>query len=254
MRKPLILITNDDGVNAAGISALTNAMARIGDVVVVAPDRPRSGKSSAITPDKPIRLSLRKEYENVKIYACSGTPTDCVKMSINQILDRRPDLLVSGINHGPNTAISVIYSGTMGAALEGCINDIPSIGFSLCHYECDSDFEEAATFAESMARKVLENGLPKGVCFNVNIPGRLPKGVRFCHQTDGKWVEEFIKRTDPAEHDYYWLSGHYENNEPENEHSDEWAVANNYIAVVPCKIDFTDYDFLNNYKKMNYDF
>ncbi len=253
MKRPLILVTNDDGVNAPGIVALYQSMCSIGDVIVVAPDKHQSGKSSAITPSEPIRLHLLRKEEGLTIYACSGTPTDCIKMSINQILGRKPDLLVSGINYGPNTAISVIYSGTMGAAFEGCINGIPSIGVSLCTYEPGADFFYASQFTQQLAEQVLSKGLPQGTCLNVNIPNGIINGVRFCHQTDGLWKEEFVKRTDPAGRNYYWLSGYYKNNEPENEHSDEWAVNNGYIAIVPCKIDFTDYDFLNNYKNLNYE-
>ncbi|HBG58418.1 MAG TPA: 5'/3'-nucleotidase SurE, partial [Porphyromonadaceae bacterium] len=187
-RKPLILITNDDGYQAKGIASLTEAMKGLGEVIVFAPDSHRSGMSSAITTSHPLRARMIHHEKDLKAYICNGTPVDCVKLALNEFVDRKPDLLVSGINHGSNAGISVLYSGTMGAAIEGCVFDVPSVGFSLCDFTPDADFSATATVARNLAKKVLEAGLPKGVCLNVNVPMGKVKGIRMTTQTQGKWV------------------------------------------------------------------
>lgn len=243
-KKPLILVTNDDGFMAKGILELINALRGLGEIVVFAPDRHRSGMSSAITSSEALRCQLNKQETDVKQYICNGTPVDCVKLAMNQILTRKPDLIVSGINHGSNAGISVIYSGTMGAAIEGCIFGVPSLGVSLCDFSSDADFLQSGKIARKIAEKILIEGLPKGVCLNVNVPKSEVKGIKVCTQTQGQWVNEYMRSKDGVGRDVYWLTGSFENREENNEQSDEWALANGYAAVVPVKIDMTAHDFI----------
>lgn len=243
-RKPLILVTNDDGYQAKGISSLIEAMKGLGEILVFAPDIHRSGMSSAISTAQPLRASMYRQEENLTAFMCNGTPVDCVKLALNEFTDRKPDLLVSGINHGSNAGISVLYSGTMGAAIEGCVFEVPSIGFSLCDFNADADFTATAAIARKMAEKVLEEGLPEGVCLNVNVPAGEIKGVRMTTQTNGKWVNEYFRSQDGMGRDVFWMTGNFENWEADNEENDEWALANGYAAVVPVKIDMTAYDFM----------
>ncbi len=237
--RPLILITNDDGVSAKGLTELTEVMRLFGDVVVVAPDRHMSGMSNAITVDFPIRVTKTVDEDGFQVYKCTGTPVDCIKLALNQLVDRRPDFIVSGINHGSNSSISVVYSGTMGGALEGCINGIPSIGFSLDDYDPEADFSRAKIYAARVFQQVAENGLPPFVCLNVNIPKGEIKGIQVCRQTTGRWVEEFDKRTDPHKREYYWMSGHFENQEEDVEGTDVNALNGNYVSIVPVSADMT---------------
>lgn len=247
--KPLILITNDDGYQSKGIKALIDSVKDLGDIVVVAPDGPRSGMSSAISSLQPIRISLIEEKANIKIYACSGTPVDCVKLGISEIIGRKPDLLLSGVNHGSNASICVVYSGTMGAAIEGCIFKIPSIGFSLLDHDLDADFEPSTRYINSISRKVLEQGLPIGTCLNVNIPkGKDLKGIKVCRQTAGQWIEEFVESRDGSGKQIYWLTGRFENDEPDDKATDEWCLAQGYVAVVPTKVDMTDHSYIDSIK------
>ena len=247
--KPLILITNDDGYHAKGIVSLTEAMKGLGEIVVFAPDSPRSGMSNAISTSNPLRARLIHQEEGLTSYICNGTPVDCVKLALNEFVDRKPDLLVSGINHGSNAGISVLYSGTMGAAIEGCVFEVPSIGFSLCDSMPAADFTATTEVARSLAIKVLEEGLPKGVCLNVNVPVGKIKGVKVTTQTQGKWVNEYHRSKDGAGRDVFWMTGNFENWEEENENNDEWALANGYAAIVPVKIDMTAYDFVPELQK-----
>lgn len=241
-RKPLILITNDDGLHAKGIKALTDSVRQLGDVLVVAPDGPRSGMSSAITSLQPLRAHLEKEEEGLKIYSCSGTPVDCVKLGVSELADRRPDIVLSGINHGSNAAVAVLYSGTMGAALEGAVFKIPSIGFSLLDHSHNADFSYSTKYITALTRQVLEEGLPVGTCLNVNIPkGDNIKGIKICRQTSGKWENEFMHSKDGSGRGVYWLTGEFVNDEPYNEMTDEWALANRYVSVVPIRIDMTNH-------------
>ncbi|MDO5571808.1 MAG: 5'/3'-nucleotidase SurE [Bacteroidales bacterium] len=242
-KRPLILVTNDDGYDAKGIASLVEAVKDLGKVVVVAPDGPRSGQSSAITPGVPLRAVQLKKNENLEIFKTTGTPVDCVKLALHQLLESKPDIVLSGINHGSNAAVSVIYSGTMGAAIEGCIAGINSIGFSLCSYDKDADFSNIVDYIRFIVKDVIDNGLEKGVCLNVNFPDSADiKGVRVCRQASGFWTKEFEKRKDPIGKDYYWLTGYFHNNEPQAKDTDEWALSNGFASVVPCKVDMTSYE------------
>ncbi|MCG8311007.1 MAG: 5'/3'-nucleotidase SurE [Cytophagales bacterium] len=244
MPKPLILISNDDGINSGGLRLLVELMQQLGDVIVVAPDSPQSGMGHAITIGNTLRLSESHVFDGIKAYQCSGTPADCVKIAKGFAMkERKPDLLVSGINHGSNTSISVIYSGTMSAALEGAIEDIPSIGFSVCDYSLEADFSHVKDHVLTIAKQVLKTGLPKGVALNVNFPAMQEepiKGIKICRQTRAKWQEEFDRRIDPAGRQYFWLAGSFVNQD-KGEDIDEWAVKNNYAAVVPVSFDLTAY-------------
>ena len=247
--KPLILITNDDGYNAKGIKELTEAMKGLGEIIVFAPDSHQSGMSSAITTSNPIRARIYHQEEDFTAYMCSGTPVDCVKLALNMFVNRKPDLLVSGINHGSNAGISVLYSGTVAAAIEGCVFDVPSLAFSLCDFTPDADFSATKKVAHKLAKKVLKEGLPKGICLNINVPVGEIKGIKMTTQTQGKWVNEYQRAKDGVERDVFWMTGNFENWETENEKNDEWALANGYAAVVPVKIDMTAYDIIQEFKE-----
>jgi 5'-nucleotidase len=242
MSKPLILISNDDGITSRGIRQLVKVMQEIGEVVIVAPDSPQSGMGHAITVGETLRLTEVDIFEGIKAFKCSGTPADCVKIAKHHVFhDRMPDLVVSGINHGSNTSISVLYSGTMSAAIEGAIEGMPSIGFSLCDYSPDADMSHVGEFVKSIAQQVLDKGLPKGVALNVNIPPKRNeaiKGIKICRQARAKWQEEFDQRYDPNGRPYFWMAGNFVNYD-KGEDNDEWAIANNYVSVVPCIFDLT---------------
>ncbi|MFV0571324.1 MAG: 5'/3'-nucleotidase SurE [Xanthomarina gelatinilytica] len=240
--KPLILVTNDDGITAPGIRALIEVMKELGDVVVVAPDSPQSGMGHAITINSMLHLErVYIDEGKQEEYSCSGTPADCVKLAVREILKRKPDLCVSGINHGSNSSINVIYSGTMSAALEAGIEGIPAIGFSLLDYNYNANFEVAKKYAKTIAKNALENGIPEQVVLNVNVPN-LPekdmKGIKVCRQARANWEEEFDKRQSPQGKDYYWLTGKFVNLD-HGEDTDEWALENGYISVVPVQFDLT---------------
>ena len=254
--KKIILVTNDDGVTAPGLHALVDSVKHLGEIYVVAPDSPQSGMGHAITINSPLRLDHVDVMGDQKWYQCSGTPVDCVKIAIDKILHRKPDLCVSGINHGSNSSINVIYSGTMSAAMEGAIEGIPSIGFSLSNYAFDADFTAAKHYASIIAGNVLKAGLPAGTLLNVNIPN-LPlsalKGVKVCRQANAKWVEEFDERLDPNKRKYYWLTGKFVNHD-RGEDTDEWALANGFISLVPVQFDFTAHHAIPFLNEMNYEF
>ncbi|MBK7855192.1 MAG: 5'/3'-nucleotidase SurE [Bacteroidetes bacterium] len=252
--KPIILVTNDDGITSAGIKALVEAMQTLGTVVVVAPDSPQSGMGHAITIHDPLRLNKIDIFKGIDAYQCTGTPVDCVKLAVNKILHRKPDMCVSGINHGSNSSINVIYSGTMSAAMEGAIENIPSIGFSLCDYAHDADFSTAAHYATIIAKKVLKEGLQQGTLLNVNIPkGSLAelKGIKICRQAIAKWKEEFDERLDPNKRKYYWLTGKFINPD-KGADTDEWALENNYVSLVPVQFDFTAHHAIPFLNKINW--
>ena len=251
MKRPLILITNDDGVDAPGINVLIRLMMQIGDVIVMAPDGARSAQSNALTVTHPIRFTKLEEKEGLTRYSCTGTPTDCVKLALYEIVDRKPDLLVSGINHGSNSAINVIYSGTMGAVLEGCENGILSIGFSICNHSMDADFSHFESHVLQISRQALKNGLPYGTCLNVNSPCGEIAGIRVSRQCVGNWTKEFAKRSDPQGRSYFWLTGYFDNKEPEAEDTDEWALNHGYISIVPTKIDLTAYREMDEVRNWN---
>jgi len=240
--KPIILVTNDDGIDAPGIRCLIDVMQEIGEVYVVAPDSPQSGMGHAITVNDTLHLKKMTDTDTAVVeYSCSGTPVDCVKMAIHEILKRQPDLCVSGINHGSNSSINVIYSGTMSAAIEAGIEGIPAIGFSLQDARWEADFEPTRAWIKKIALQVIENGLPKGTILNVNFP-KLPeaaiKGIRICRQANAYWKEKFDKRTNPFGKDYYWLIGTFVNLD-KGEDTDEWALANGYVSIVPVQFDLT---------------
>ncbi|MCC2545001.1 5'/3'-nucleotidase SurE [Hymenobacter sp. BT175] len=241
-RKPLILISNDDGITAPGIATLVRVMRRIGEVVVVAPNSPQSGMGHAITIGSSLRLDPSTAFPGLEAYECSGTPADCVKLAKHHVLkDRHPDLVVSGINHGSNASVNVLYSGTMSAAIEAAIEGLPAIGFSLCEYGHDADFSHVEEWIEHIVRQALENGIPAGTALNVNIPKKSAheiKGVRLCRQARAKWEEKFDLRYDPYKRPYYWLIGSFVNLD-QGEDTDEWALAHNYISIVPCQFDLT---------------
>ncbi|HET8753850.1 MAG TPA: 5'/3'-nucleotidase SurE [Salinimicrobium sp.] len=255
--KPLILVTNDDGITAPGIRALIEVMKQIGDVVVVAPDSPQSGMGHAITISNtlfcdPVKLNDKLKH---KEFSCSGTPADCVKIATQEILHRKPDICVSGINHGSNSSINVIYSGTMSAAVEAGVEGIPAIGFSLVDYSLTADFEPTKKYVKSITKNVLKHGLPKGVVLNVNLPklkASQIKGIKICRQATARWEEEFDKRTNPQGRDYYWLTGKFVN-EDEGEDSDEAALAAGYVSVVPVQFDLTAHHFLKDLKNWKFD-
>lgn len=252
--KPIILITNDDGITAPGIRNLADAMSILGEVVIVAPDSPQSAMGHAITISKPLRLDKVEVPGGFTAYQCSGTPVDCVKLAVNKILHRKPDLLVSGINHGSNSSINVIYSGTMSAAMEGAIEGIPSIGFSLLNYALDANFVAAKHYAGVIAKNILQYGLPEGVLLNVNIPDLIKskiKGIKICRQANAKWVEEFDERLDPYKRKYYWLTGKFKNFD-KGVDTDEWALANGYISLVPVQFDFTAHHAMSHLNELNW--
>jgi len=241
--KPLILVSNDDGITSKGIRTLINVMKTIGEVIVVAPDGPQSGMGHAITVGETLRLEENFIFDGVKAFECSGTPADCVKIARHFVLKngRQPDVVVSGVNHGSNTSISVLYSGTMSAAIEGAIEGTPAIGFSLADFGHDADFTHTEEYIRKITLQVLEKGLPKGVALNVNFPPKRNeslKGIRICRQANAKWVEDFDQRVDPNGRRYFWMVGNFVNFD-KGEDNDEWAIANNYVAVVPCQFDLT---------------
>lgn len=248
-KRPLILVTNDDGISAPGITALCKIAAKFGDLIVVAPDKPQSGMGHAITINSTIRIQKTNHHAALKEYSCSGTPVDCVKMAINHIIGHQPDLVLSGINHGSNSSINVIYSGTMSAAIEGALEGTPSIGFSLCDYSIDADFTAAEEHVSRIIEAALTKGMPPGICLNVNIP-KLPKeglkGSRVVRQAKANWVEKFEERKDPYGREYYWLTGEFVNFEPEALDTDEWALANSYLSVVPVQADLTAHQYLTH--------
>lgn len=249
--KPYILVTNDDGVNAPGILTLIKQMMKLGDVLVVAPDVPRSGQSSAVTVNNPIHAQLIEKKSGLTRYSCNGTPADCVKLAIDDLAERKPDLVVSGVNHGSNASVNVIYSGTMGATLEGCLHGVPSIGFSLSDHSMQADFSYLEPILSKIAEKTLHHGLPEKVCLNVNAPIGPIKGVQIVRQCRGQWTREFEKRTNPHGKDYYWLTGFFENFEPTAKDTDEWVLANGYVSVVPVSIDMTAHKAMEELKKWN---
>src|SRR6478609_1212813 len=249
--KPIILITNDDGITAPGIKALAEAVKDLGKIIIVAPDKPQSGMGHAITIGHPLRLSAVDVFGEVEAYQCSGTPVDCVKLAVDKVLHRKPDICLSGINHGANHSINVIYSGTMSAALEASIESIPSIGFSLLDYSIEADFTGAAYYANLLVQQVIGKKIDKHLCLNVNIPSQpkeLLKGLKICRQAYAKYEERFDERNDPAGRKYYWLTGEFQNFD-KGKDTDVWALENNYISVVPVQFDLTNYELKTRLQK-----
>lgn len=242
-RTNVILVTNDDGIAAPGIKALVDAVKHLGKVVVVAPDKPQSGMGHAITIGHPLRMYQVNMFGNIEAYQCSGTPVDCVKLAVDKVLHRKPDICLSGINHGANHSINVIYSGTMSAALEAAIESIPSVGFSLLDYSIEADFTGAKKYAAILVEHLLNKKYDKHLCLNVNIPAvdeSLLKGLKVCRQAYAKYEEAFDERHDPHGRKYYWLTGDFLNFDNRKD-TDVWALKNNYISVVPVQFDLTHY-------------
>lgn len=249
--KPIILVTNDDGITAPGIKSLVEAARTLGKVIVVAPDKAQSGMGHAITIGHPLRMDKVDMFEGVEAWQTSGTPVDCVKLAVDKILHRKPDLCISGINHGANHSINVIYSGTMSAAMEAAIESIPSIGFSLLDYKFEADFTAAKHYAHEIIKTVLDKKLDKHLLLNVNIPSvpfELIKGIKVCKQAYAKYKEEFAERLDPHGKKYYWLTGEFINFDKAKD-SDVWALKNNYVSVVPVQFDLTNYTLKNVLEK-----
>lgn len=249
--KRVIFLTNDDSYLSKGFRAAVNLAREFGDVIAIAPDRVQSGMSQAITINQPLFMRQVEKSEGLTIYALSGTPVDCAKLAFDHIFrEHKIDLVISGINHGSNAAINVMYSGTMGAAIEGSLYGIPAIGLSVDDHDADADFEGAVEAGHKIISAVIEaaDRLPRPLCLNVNVPrvaAREIRGIRLCRQTRGFWREEFYDRKDPNGRDYYWMTGAFQNSEPTAEDSDEWALAHNYVSVVPVQVDMTDYRMLS---------
>lgn len=254
MKERLILVTNDDGYDSKGIAAAVEIARKFGRVVVVAPETTQSGRSSAITMFEPLYLRTVSREPGLDFYAFSGTPVDCVKMAFDYLLrDERIDLVISGINHGSNSAVNVLYSGTMGAAIEGSFYGCPAVGLSVVDHSADADFAAAVHFGERIVRQILDAQVSLPLCLNVNIPLGEPReirGLRVCRQNRGFWREEFFRHEDPRGREYFWLTGEFVNGEPESEDTDEWALEHGYVSVVPVQVDLTDYARLRSLGEM----
>lgn len=248
----LILITNDDGLYAEGLRTLLEVMEEFGKIVLVSTIESMSGMSQALTVKTPLRVKLLEETGQRRIYTCNGTPTDSIKLAVNQLLERKPDWVVSGINHGANASVSVLYSGTMAAAIEGCLYGINSVGFSLNDFSKTADFSVCRKYIRVVMQKLSKEALPQGICLNVNIPS-IPenefKGIKICRQAKGNWKEEFEKRKDPMGKTYYWLTGLFNNHEPDATDTDEWALAHGYVSIVPVSVDMTAHGYINELKR-----
>ena len=245
--RPLILISNDDGYHSPGIHALVDMVSDLADVMVCAPE---AGFSCAFSAVDYLRLKRRNDIGTAQVWSSSGTPVDCVKLALDQLCpNRRPDLILGGINHGDNSSVNNHYSGTMGIAMEGCMKYIPSVAFSSCYYNEDANLEPVRPYVVRLVKKVLTEGLPKGVCLNVNFPAEESfRGFKVCRMTYGRWVDEIVTARHPRGYDYYWVVGRYQNDEPENTDTDQWALNHGYVAVTPTTMDVTAYEFLSKIK------
>ncbi|MBR5989535.1 MAG: 5'/3'-nucleotidase SurE [Prevotella sp.] len=249
IKRPLLLISNDDGYQAKGIRELVEMVSDLGDIIVCAPESARSGFSCAFSAMTPLKLQLREKRKGVEIWSCNGTPVDCVKMALAEIVPRTPDMVIGGINHGDNASVNVHYSGTMGVTLEGCMKYIPSVAYSLCDHRDDANFDPLRPLVRTITMRVLEEGLPMGVCLNVNFP-LVPeyKGVRVCRMAKGTWGQEVVRCAHPRGYDYWWMVGKYTNDEPTATDTDNWALANGYVAITPTQTDVTAYTAIDNIK------
>lgn len=249
-KRPLILISNDDGYHSKGLQSLIEMVSPLADLLVCAPESGRSGFSCAFSAADPLRLKLRRRREGVEIWSCSGTPVDCVKIALDQLCkDRWPDMVIGGINHGDNASVNSHYSGTMGVTMEGCMKYIPSVAFSLCDHSDDADFAPLASLVRSITERVLREGLPRGVCLNVNFPLATEfRGVRICRMARGTWGNEVVRCHHPRGYDYYWMTGEYTNDEPEAEDTDNWALNHGYVAITPTEVDVTSYEMMERMK------
>lgn len=238
MKKPLILVSNDDGINAPGIRILADCLKLFGDVYVVAPDHPHSGGSSAITVNSPLKITRHEDYNGVHMYSVNGTPVDCVKIALHKVLPERPDFMFSGINHGSNAGSSLIYSGTMGAAMEACMLGVPAVGYSLLDHSLQADFSETLPLIERISKAVIENGLPDHVCLNVNFPANVKiEGMKVVRSARSHWTEEYAEYTDPHGKSFYWLTGKIVNEEPDSDETDLYWLKRNYATIVPATVD-----------------
>lgn len=247
--RPLIFITNDDGISAKGIKSLIEVAEKHGDVLIIAPDKPQSGMGHAITVNHPLRLDKSVLYGHLNTFSCSGTPVDCVKLGIYEVMHKKPDLIISGINHGENTSTNVLYSGTMSAAVEGAMENIPSIGFSLANFDADADFSTAQYVADKIISAALKDKFPDHVCLNVNIPAisiEKLKGIKIARQAHAFWADRFDKRLDQFGKPYYWLTGEFTNND-KGEDTDLNALQNGYASVVPTQFDMTAYKSIEHF-------
>ena len=250
-KRPLILITNDDGIQSGGIEPLTRIAVGLGDVVVVAPDNAQSGKSSALTVNSPLYIRKYEPIDGAQRFSVNGTPVDCVKLAMYAVLDRKPDLILSGINHGSNAAVNNIYSGTMGAAMEGCILGIPSIGYSLLDHSPKADFNPLTSFITDITTKILRHGLPEGICLNINFPAHCtPSGIKTVRAAKGRWTEEYADFTSPHGIPFYWLTGKFHNDEPDNPETDEYWLSRQYGTIVPIHPDQTATDKISEIAKI----
>lgn len=240
--RPLILISNDDSIDAPGIYHLARTVRSMGDVIVVAPAHPHSGQSAALTVGSPLRISEKPcDIDGVRMFTVTGTPVDCIKLGLHAIVPRKPDLVLAGINHGSNSGVNVTYSGTMGAVLEACLEGIPAVGFSLLHHSIKADFTLSTAFVADITAKVLSGGLPKGICLNVNIPAKvIPEGIKVCRAARGRWTDEYKRYLDPLGVPFYWLTGHFVNEEPDADDTDEFWLTRRYVTVVPVAADQSD--------------
>lgn len=252
MNKPLILVSNDDGIEAKGVHELIRSLSHLGDVVCVCPESPQSGMSMALTVNAPLKVKRLEDYHGAKMYKVSGTPVDCIKMAVDNLLERKPDIVVSGINHGSNAAINVVYSGTMGAAFEGCAYGIPSIGFSLTSHAEDADFSPCMPVVDKLVGAVLQKGLPEGICLNVNMPANVKeyKEMRVVAGCKGRWNDRYEEYLDPARRPFYWLAGEFINEEPDNEETDEWCLNHGIVSIEPVLLHrtyprFKEFNWLN---------
>ena len=254
-KRPLILISNDDGYQAKGINELVDMLRDMADLLVCAPDSARSGFSCAFSATTPLRLVKQHEEEGIQVWSSNGTPVDCVKLALDRLLSgRRPDMVIGGINHGDNASVNTHYSGTMGVTLEGCMKYIPSVAFSLCDHEEDADFSPLRPYIRDITARVLREGLPKGVCLNVNFPllGKLRnyKGVKVCRMSPGSWLQEIETCHHPRGYDYYWMVGHYHNDAPDASDTDRWALDHGYVAITPTRIDVTAYEQMKDIERL----
>lgn len=254
-KRPLILVSNDDGYRAQGINELVGFLRTFCDIIVMAPAAPRSGSGCAITTNTPLKYIKDLQEPGVVRYNCTGTPTDCIKLALEELFkERKPDLIVSGINHGDNSSVNAHYSGTMGAAIEGCLKGYPAIAFSLCNHNMSANFIPLKPYITAITKKVLEQGLPKGTCLNVNFPDCNEfKGIKICRQTKGDWQNEFEMQTRKNGENYFWMTGEYRNDEPESTDTDHWALDNGYVAITPTTIDFTAYNLKKDMQDWEFD-
>lgn len=244
--RPFILISNDDGYHSNGLRTLVSFLTDFADVLVCAPEAARSGFSCAFSATDYLRLKRRKDIAGAAVWSCTGTPVDCVKIALDQLTpDRRPDLVIGGINHGDNSTVNNHYSGTMGVALEGCMKYIPSVALSSCDYNEDADLGYLRDYVRKIVKRILDEGMPKGVCLNVNFPATADiKGIRVCRMGYGSWINEVVKCAHPRGFDYYWMVGKYRDDEPGAVDNDRWALEHDYISITPTKIDVTDYELI----------